>query len=191
MSETTELDKSRRYLRPVAGYDSDAVHLSVYRWLPMFDAWATGMSLCGQSMRQGPLPEGSAVTCAQCQAYRPTYERMLTPGYKAEDDDPEVLRRRAETAEREVTAARKFAVEMRDFCSPHGVATDYADRLIEAMDRARAAGLPTGAREVRIHVQAPSDENAGQWAETIRDLVLAEYGDSMRLEVTITPEGRS
>ncbi|MFC9497710.1 hypothetical protein [Streptomyces sp. NPDC056982] len=37
----------------------------------------------------------------------------------------------------EVTAARKFAGEMRDFCSPHGVATDYADRLIEAMDRAK------------------------------------------------------
>jgi hypothetical protein len=38
---------------------------------------------------------------------------------------------------REVAAARKFAAEMRDFCSPHGVAVDYADRLIEAMDRAK------------------------------------------------------
>lgn len=37
----------------------------------------------------------------------------------------------------EVAAARKFAGEMRDFCSPHGVATDYADRLVEAMDRAK------------------------------------------------------
>jgi hypothetical protein len=37
----------------------------------------------------------------------------------------------------EVAAARQFAGEMRDFCSPHGVATDYADRLIEAMDRAK------------------------------------------------------
>lgn len=37
----------------------------------------------------------------------------------------------------EVAAARKFADEMRDFCSPHGVATDYADRLFEAMDRAK------------------------------------------------------
>ncbi|WP_086562019.1 hypothetical protein [Streptomyces africanus] len=91
----------------------------------------------------------------------------------------------------EVAAARTFAAEMRDFCSPHGVATDYADRLIEAMDRARAAGLPSGAREVRVVVRAPSDENAGQWAQTIRDLVLAEYGDSMRLEVTITPGGQA
>ncbi|MEW1565761.1 hypothetical protein AB0454_22580 [Streptomyces sp. NPDC093509] len=37
----------------------------------------------------------------------------------------------------EVAAARKFAGEMRDFCSPHGVAADYADRLIESMDRAK------------------------------------------------------
>ncbi|WP_371099895.1 hypothetical protein [Streptomyces sp. PU_AKi4] len=37
----------------------------------------------------------------------------------------------------EVSAARKFAGEMRDFCSPHGVSVDYADRLIEAMDRAK------------------------------------------------------
>ncbi len=37
----------------------------------------------------------------------------------------------------EVAAARKFAGEMRDFCSPHGVAVDYADRLVEAMDRAK------------------------------------------------------
>lgn len=50
---------------------------------------------------------------------------------------------------------------------------------------------PLGVREVRVVVRAPSDENAGQWAETIRDLVLAKYGDSMRLEVTILPGGES
>lgn len=37
----------------------------------------------------------------------------------------------------QVAAVRKFAGEMRDFCSPHGVAADYADRLLEAMDRAK------------------------------------------------------
>lgn len=51
---------------------------------------------------------------------------------------------------------------------------------------AEAAGMAV--REVRIRVQAPSAENAAQWAQTIRDLVVAEYGDSMRLEVTILPE---
>ncbi|WP_086732877.1 hypothetical protein [Streptomyces glaucescens] len=39
--------------------------------------------------------------------------------------------------EAEVAAARAFAAEMRNFCSPHGVAVDYAERLIEAMDRAK------------------------------------------------------
>ena len=41
------------------------------------------------------------------------------------------------SAEREVAAAREFAVEMRQYCSPHGVAADYADRLEASMDRAR------------------------------------------------------
>ena len=39
--------------------------------------------------------------------------------------------------EAEVIAARKFAEEMRDFCSPHAVAAQYADQLVEAMDRAK------------------------------------------------------
>lgn len=46
-------------------------------------------------------------------------------------------RQRAETAEREVAAARRYAAEMREFCSPHGVAIHYADQLIQFMDRAR------------------------------------------------------
>jgi 4-aminobutyrate aminotransferase-like enzyme len=39
--------------------------------------------------------------------------------------------------ETEVAAARKYAAEMRDFCSPHGVSVHYADPLVEAMDRAK------------------------------------------------------
>lgn len=39
--------------------------------------------------------------------------------------------------EREVAAARKYADEMRDFCSPHGVSVHYADQLVEVMDRAK------------------------------------------------------
>lgn len=145
MSETTELDKTRRYLRPVRATiiseDPDGVHLAVYEWLPMFEEWATGPGICGESMRQGALPEGAVVTCAACLKWQPKYERMLTPGYRPEDDDPEVLRHRAETAEREVTAARKYAAEMREFCSPHGVSVHYADQLEAAMDRARGEGV--------------------------------------------------
>jgi hypothetical protein len=101
-TEATELDKSRRYLRPVADYGSDETHWSVYEWLPQFEAWATGMSLCGGSMRQGPLPSGTAVSCVRCQEWRPRYERMLAPGYRPEDDDPDVLRARLERIRAEV-----------------------------------------------------------------------------------------
>jgi hypothetical protein len=96
--EATELDKSRRYLRPVRATcisdDPDGVHLAVYSWLPMFDAWVTGPGICGESMMQGPLPEGTKVTCASCLGWRPKYERMLAPGYDPASDDPEVLRSR-------------------------------------------------------------------------------------------------
>jgi hypothetical protein len=140
-NDETELDRTRRYLRPVAATpisdDPDGVHLAVYEWIPQVEAWATGPGLCGESMSQGPLPEGTGVTCPRCEEWRPKYERMLAPGYRPEDDDPEALRKRAEAAEREVAAARKFAAEMREFCSPHGVAADYADQLVEAMDRAK------------------------------------------------------
>jgi hypothetical protein len=40
----------------------------------------------------------------------------------------------------EVAAARKYAAEMRDFCSPHGMSVHYADQLLEVMDRAKEVG---------------------------------------------------
>jgi hypothetical protein len=130
-TQPTELDKSRRYLRPVAEYGSKETHWSVYEWLPMFDAWATGMSLCGGSMRQGPLPPGTSVSCVRCQEWRPRYERMLAPGYRPEDDDPEALRHRAESAERQVAQAkalvakwRQVAAERDDAVVLVGVAAD-------------------------------------------------------------------
>lgn len=36
-------------------------------------------------------------------------------------------------------AARAFADEMADYCSPHGVAADYAKRLTERLDQAGGA----------------------------------------------------
>ncbi|MEU5043207.1 hypothetical protein [Streptomyces griseorubiginosus] len=107
------LDRDRRYLRPVAEYDSDEVHLSVYSWLESFEAWATGMSLCGGSMRQGPLPEGTAVTCSGCLEWRPKCERMLAPDYDPADDDPEALRAKLavlrEQAEASMALLNEFA----------------------------------------------------------------------------------
>jgi hypothetical protein len=130
--------------------------------------------------------------------------RALCDADFMQDDDPyghadledvirqvgEVERGEIAALRAEVAAARKFAAEMRDFCSPHAVAADYADRLLDAMDRAQEGGTPAGSglQEVLIRVHAPTDENAAQWAQTIRDLVVAEHGQDMRLTVTITPE---
>jgi hypothetical protein len=125
------LDRSRRYLRPVAEYGSEETHWSLYQWLPECDAWATGMSLCGGSMQQGPLPEGTVVSCGRCEEWRPKYERMLAPGYRPEDDDPEALRHRAEAAERQVAQAKalvakwcQVAAERDDAVILVGVAAD-------------------------------------------------------------------
>lgn len=96
------LDRSRRYLRPVAEYGTNDVHLSVYAWLPMFEAWATGMSLCGGSMRQGPLPSGTDVSCGACLEWKQKYDRMLAPGYNPSDDDPDALRAKLERIRAEV-----------------------------------------------------------------------------------------
>jgi hypothetical protein len=76
--------------------------------------------------------------------------RALCDAGFMEDDDPyshadlaEVIRQAGELVgplRAEVAAARKFAGEMRDFCSPHAVAADYADQLEAAMNRAKEAG---------------------------------------------------
>ena len=57
----------------------------------------------------------------------------------------------------EVAAARKFAAEMRDFCSPHAIAMDYADRLIEAMDRAKASQADQPAPITRVSDEVIDD----------------------------------
>lgn len=73
--------------------------------------------------------------------------RALCDAGFMEDDDPyghadlhEVIRQAGQLVGpllAEVKAARKFAGEMRDFCSPHGVSVHYADQLEAAMDRAK------------------------------------------------------
>lgn len=124
----TDLDRSRRYLRPVAAMpisdDPNGVHLAVYEWMSRVEAWVTGPGLCGESMKQGPLPEGTTVTCPRCLEWRPQYERMLAPGYNPEDDDPEALRRRVETAERQVKQVQALAAAW------HKVAAERDDAVI-------------------------------------------------------------
>lgn len=50
-----------------------------------------------------------------------------------------ILRQRAVKAEAVASAAWAFAKEMRSYCSPHGVAADYADRLEERLRAAESA----------------------------------------------------
>jgi antitoxin component HigA of HigAB toxin-antitoxin module len=80
-TEATELDRTRRYLRPVARLqlpaEPDLVHLSLYEWNERAGLWLTGMALCGRSAEQGALPEGTEATCPNCEVYRPTYEAAL------------------------------------------------------------------------------------------------------------------
>ncbi|MGW2520504.1 hypothetical protein ACWC09_26515 [Streptomyces sp. NPDC001617] len=123
MDGTAGLDKTRRYLRPVRAMpisdDPDGVHLAVYQWIPMFEEWATGPGLCGESMRQGALPEGTVVTCARCEEWRPKYERYLAPGYRLEDDDAEALRARLD----------RIRAEVRMLCGCCGDNRDRMDRI--------------------------------------------------------------
>lgn len=145
MSETAELDKTRRYLRPVRATvisdDPEGVHLAVYSWLEVFDAWATGPGLCGESMKQGPLPGGTVVTCARCEEWRPKYERYLAPGYDPADDDPELLRQRAETAEQQVKQAQALVAKWRQIAAKRdgavvlvGVAADVLHATLAGLN---------------------------------------------------------
>lgn len=90
MSETAELDTTRRYLVPVARLqlpdEPDLVHLSLYEWLPKWEEWATGWALCGTSAEQGALPKGTEVTCPDCQRYAPKYQATLDAQHHAAKD---------------------------------------------------------------------------------------------------------
>lgn len=57
---------------------------------------------------------------------------------------------------------------------------------IRALD-APQAGDGTGTATLTVTVTAPNQENADQWAGTLRDLITAEHGDAMRLHMTISP----
>lgn len=104
MTVETDEDRDRRYLVPVARLnlagEPHVIHLSVYQWLPEVQGWGTRTAICGRSIQPGPLLKAT-VTCPECLEYRPRYERMLAPGYRPEDDDPDVLRKRLADVEEE------------------------------------------------------------------------------------------
>lgn len=69
---------------------------------------------------------------------------------------------------------------------PDGLNPDRATDESPGPENATQAGT-RGSAVLTVTVTAPTQENAGQWAATIRDLIAAEHGDEMRLDMTISP----
>jgi hypothetical protein len=94
----TELDKSQVYLVPVASLAlpdvPEAVHLAQYTWQERIEAWVTGLAICGWSTEQGPLAEGTEVTCDGCLKWQPVYEQVLAGHNKAWELEQEDRRKR-------------------------------------------------------------------------------------------------
>lgn len=88
---TADLDRSRRYLKPVPRLsladEPDETHLALYGWEERLDAWVTSSpAICGRSAEQGNLPMDAGVTCPSCLRRRPQYEAVLA----RENDVPPV-----------------------------------------------------------------------------------------------------
>lgn len=140
MSEATELDKTRLYLRPVEALQlpghPDGVCLGVYEWLPApIEAWATGPTLCGYSTRQVDLADGTEATCATCVGLRPDFEQILAHRQRVKEDAPEVLRKRADAAERQVKQARTLEAKWLGIAAERDGATvrlDVAAGILKA-----------------------------------------------------------
>lgn len=125
---------------------------------------------------------------ADARKYAGQIEETLTAAYQASN---EAERRRAERAARVIRVETALA-RVRALC-------DDADRRgitsgpPLTTDRIRAALTPqaddttVGSAVLTVVVTAPNQENADQWAGTLRDLIAAEHGDEMRLHMTIRP----
>lgn len=69
---------------------------------------------------------------------------------------------------------------------PDGLNPDRAPNESPGPENAAQTGTH-GTAVLTVAVTAPTQENAGQWATTLRDLITAEHGDEMRLDMTISP----
>lgn len=78
---------------------------------------------CGEHRTTGPR-----AWCSNCQEW-------CYPGILCRGCELPLLRQRAEQAEAAVQRVRDLAEDMRTWCSPHGVAADYAKRIFEALDQ--------------------------------------------------------
>ncbi|MFH8813052.1 hypothetical protein ACH4GZ_38635 [Streptomyces hygroscopicus] len=91
---TADLDRSRRYLKPVPRLallgEPNETHLALYGWEDRLGEWVTSSpAICGRSAEQGDLPMDAEVTCPACIRRRPQYESVLA----RENDVPPVAAR--------------------------------------------------------------------------------------------------
>lgn len=98
-TEDRELDKTKVYLVPVPHLglqdEPELVHLALYSWVERIDAWATEPGICGRSTAQGPLPEGTAVTCPGCLQRQPVYEQLVDSANRADELQTEARQQQA------------------------------------------------------------------------------------------------
>jgi len=164
VTETTVLDKSRRYLVPVGRLllpdEPDLVHLSLYEWFERWGDWATGLALCGRSTEQGALSDGTTVTCPSCLAYEPKYQAALD------------LQRGLSRAEKPVPAVQtSLLVQVQEAVRESGLKQKWI-----------AVRLHTGEKHLS-HLLNGRASMTLEWAERI----LALCG--MELVVTVRPRG--
>ncbi|MBV6697470.1 hypothetical protein KV557_10070 [Kitasatospora aureofaciens] len=76
--------------------------------------------------------------CRRAADYRASLDHTIAAAERGSDDLARIAHdqlTRAEQAEVCIAAVRALAADMRTWCSPHGIAVDYADRIDEVLDR--------------------------------------------------------
>ncbi|WP_042174655.1 hypothetical protein [Streptomyces sp. NBRC 110035] len=128
---------------------------------------------------------GNAEDCALCTDPNPPYP-FVCPEHPRTPDNERIVEDKAE----ERAAAEAYDRALRTPPSAEACAA-LRERLTSGTVarrkvRRRTATEATGAVcTVTVTVHAPTEENAAAWAQTISDLVSAEHGQEMRLNIQI------
>jgi hypothetical protein len=139
------------------------------------------------------LGDGGYVTCARLDCPQPdaasTLLERAPDNLRTTPDNPAASNNETDN-NRRALACNAIAPVLRRNGQwlPLNVRLAIADEVLAALDGPADTTPPApGQATVTIRIHAPSDENADQWATTIRDLVTAEHGQDMRLDIRITP----
>ncbi|MCU1612607.1 MAG: hypothetical protein JWO98_147 [Frankiales bacterium] len=130
----------------------------------------------------GVTPGGNAEDCPRCTDPNPDYP-FLCPGHPATDNSSDP----AACGDTAWHPAHRYM----QWGQVHQCPGAEAQACSE--DTTRHVGTSTigepatpGRATITIAVTAPNQDNANRWAGTIRDLVTAEHGHHMRLDITIS-----